>query len=88
MQNPNALHWIGILVGQASAFLALILDIRKRDRLKSLCGNLQKSISTSLLHFRFCRSDLTYALLQKIQAVEIEVATQALKPVLRSSCGV
>ncbi len=40
----------------------------------------QKSISTSLFSFHFCCNDSSYSLPQKIQAVEIEVATQALKP--------
>jgi hypothetical protein len=48
--------------------------------LQSLCGKGQKSISTSLFDFQFCWSDAVCAILQKIQAVEIEVATQALQP--------
>jgi hypothetical protein len=52
--------------------------------LKSPCGKGQKLISTSLFDFRFCWSNATCAVLQKIQSVEIEVATQALKPVLPS----
>jgi hypothetical protein len=34
MQNLNAQHWIGILVGQASACLVLILLIQESDKLK------------------------------------------------------
>ena len=49
------------------------------SELKSLCGNAQKSISTSLFDFHSCWSDATCAILQKIQAVEIGVLTQTLK---------
>ena len=49
------------------------------SELKGLCGNMQKSISTCLFDFQFCWSNATCSILQKIQPVEIEVATQTLK---------
>jgi hypothetical protein len=39
MQNLNALHQIGILVGRALACLVLILLIKKRDNLKPMLLN-------------------------------------------------
>jgi hypothetical protein len=46
---------------------------------KSLCRNRRNAIPTSLFDFHIRWSDATYTILQKMQPVEIEVATQTRK---------